>query len=90
MKRTIELDPARLQERHEAHAYLQEVFQFDDSYGHNLDALKDSLSEVRDDCDLVFTHDAIEQILAEPYAYRILTVLGSAACENPHLHILFR
>ena len=85
----IELDAAQLKERASAYEYLQTLFHFEQPC-HNLDALYDSLSEVSDDCSIILKKDAVEEICREPYAYKILMVIGRACEENPNLHILFR
>ena len=90
MSRRIKINASRMQTRDDIHDYMEDIFDFQDYYGRNLDALYDRLQEVTDDIDLVFTHDAIAGILDVPYAYRSLMVLGKACDENPHLHILFR
>ncbi|MBQ3273556.1 MAG: barstar family protein [Solobacterium sp.] len=90
MSRRIKINASRMQTRDDIHDYMEDIFDFQDYYGRNLDALYDRLQEVTDDIDLVFTHDAIAGILDVPYAYRTLMVLGKACDENPHLHILFR
>ncbi len=90
MSRRIKIDASKMQTRDDIHDYMEDIFDFQDFYGRNLDALYDRLQEVTDDIDLVFTHDAIAGILDVPYAYRTLMVLGKACDENPHLHILFR
>ena len=90
MSRRIKIDASKMQTRDDIHDYMEDIFDFTDYYGRNLDALYDRLQEVTDDIDLFFTHDAIAGILDVPYAYRTLMVLGKACDENPHLHILFR
>ena len=90
MSRRIKINASRMQTRDDIHDYMEDIFDFQDYYGRNLDALYDRLQEVTDDIDLVFTHDAIAGILDVPYAYRTLMVLGKSCDENPHLHILFR
>lgn len=90
MSRRIKIDASRMQNRDDILDYMEDIFEFTDDYGRNLDALYDRLTEVTEDIDLVFTHDAIAGILDVPYAYRTMMVLGRACDENPHLHILFR
>ncbi|MBR2596303.1 MAG: barstar family protein [Solobacterium sp.] len=90
MSRRIKIDASRMQNRDDILDYMEDIFEFTDDYGRNLDALYDRLTEVTEDIDLVLTHDAIAGILDVPYAYRTMMVLGKACDENPHLHILFR
>lgn len=40
------LDARKLSTKEEAHAYLKKVFRFPEYYGHNLDALYDSLTDL--------------------------------------------
>ena len=88
--RKILIEAKRLYDRHSAHEYLNELFRFPDYYGRNLDALADSLSEVEEDTELIFTPEAVGDICDHEYAFRILMVLGRAADENPHLRISFQ
>ncbi|MCR4950561.1 MAG: barstar family protein [Solobacterium sp.] len=90
MKRTIELEAEKLMDRKQAHDYMAELFCFDHEYGRNLDALNDCLSEVSDDVDLILTRETVTMMCRNPYAFKILMVLGRAGEENPHLHVLFR
>jgi RNAse (barnase) inhibitor barstar len=87
--REIELEAEQLKDRTSAYEYLETLFHFDEPC-HNLDALHDSLSEVSEECNIILKKDAVEKICSEPYAYKILMVIGKACEENPNLHILFR
>ncbi len=81
MNRRIFLDCRRLTERRSAHEYLEEVMNFPEYYGRNLDALYDCLLEVRE-CDIVLQYEK-EACLEGTYGERIIEVLEEAAFENP-------
>ena len=49
-----------------------------------------SLSELEDDTAIVLTPAAVHAICQNPYAYKVLMVLGKSAEDNPHLRIQFR
>ncbi len=91
MKWVVELDGKELvKEKAEAHEYLKERLMFADYYGHNLDALYDCLSEVAVETELQLTRETLKLLAAEPYAFRILTVLLDASYRNPHLRIALK
>lgn len=81
MNRQIFVDCRRLKERRSAHEYLEEVMNFPEYYGRNLDALYDCLLEVRE-CDIVLQYEK-EACLEGTYGERIIEVLEEAAFENP-------
>ena len=85
MNRQIFLDCRRLTERRSAHEYLEEVLDFPEYYGRNLDALYDCLLEVQE-CDIVLQYEK-EARLEGTYGERIIEVLEEAAFENPFLKI---
>lgn len=91
MSRRIELNPARISERSEMKEYMKEVFRFkEDSDCSNLDALRDSLSEVTEDTEVVLYPSTITAICADDYAYKTLMAIGYACNDNPHIQIRFR
>ncbi|MBP3891237.1 MAG: barstar family protein [Solobacterium sp.] len=90
MKTRIDIDDLRMTSKKDIHAYLKEVFNFPEYYGKNLDALYDSLCEIDEDKEIVFTDKSLRSICDNEYAYRVLMVFGKAAMNNPHLHIQFR
>ena len=91
MYRCYILDPERMQNREAMRTYMEELFGFVNDYDAvNLDALSDSLSEVTADTDLILTPLAVRAVCRNEFAYKVLLVLGKAAEENPHLHLLFR
>ena len=81
MNRQIFLDCRRLTERRSAHEYLEEVMNFPEYYGRNLDALYDCLLEMRE-CEIVLQYEK-EVCLEGTYGERIIEVLEEAAFENP-------
>ncbi|MDD7679898.1 hypothetical protein FYJ51_06230 [Erysipelotrichaceae bacterium Oil+RF-744-GAM-WT-6] len=89
MKRMIELDPEKIRDKTSMSEYMTQTF-FPDQRITNLDALRDSLSELEDDTAIVLTPAAVHAICQNPYAYKVLMVLGKSAEENPHLRIQFR
>lgn len=81
MNRQIFLDCRKLTERRSAHEYLEEIINFPEYYGRNLDALYDCLMEVRE-CNIVLQYEK-EACLEGTYGERIIEVLEDAAFENP-------
>lgn len=79
----IRLENHRMQTKEEAHEYLQDMFQFPDYYGHNLDALWDMLMERSKPVTL----DLEEEVDPDSYAFRIHSLLHEAAQENPAIRI---
>ena len=90
MAKRIRIDAARLTNREDMGVYMKQAFNLPDYFGRNLDALKDCLEEVDEETDVVLDRECIEIMCANPYAYKVLLVLGRAAENNPNLHILFR
>ena len=82
----IILDCKCLQDKREAQVYLQESFGFPEWYGKNLDALHDSLTELRD-IRIVLEH-AEDAEKPHCYAGRIRKVLEDTAKENPYIEVL--
>ena len=81
MNRQIFVDCRKLTERRSAHEYLEEIINFPEYYGRNLDALYDCLMEVRE-CNIVLQYEK-EACLEGTYGERIIEVLEDAAFENP-------
>ena len=90
MAKRIRIDASRLLNREDMAAYMLEIFEFPEYFGRNLDALRDCLEEVSEETDIVLDHECIRTMCDEPYAYKVLLVMGRAAESNPNLHILFR
>lgn len=76
----VVLDASRLEEKGEAHLYLQESLNFPEYYGKNLDALSDCLMELTD---TVIAFENQEQ--AGGYFKKVYRVFCHAAEENPGL-----
>ena len=90
MAKRIRLDADRLTNREDMSDYMQKVFSFPEYFGRNLDALNDCLEEVDEEYNIVLDRECIRKICSDPYAYKVLLVMGRAAENNPNLHILFR
>ena len=83
--KTIILEAENLLEREGAHAYLAERLEFPDSYGKNLDALYDCLTETGE-CVIVLNGSEVLR-RTDGYGRLILDVLEEAAQANPLLHL---
>ena len=82
VNRQIFLDCRRLTERRSAHEYLEEVLDFPEYYGMNLDALYDCASTMQDmEVHLFYWHLMIEQL--GNYGQLVIETLSEAAQENP-------
>lgn len=90
MAKRIRIDASRLTNREDMGIYMKQAFNLPDYFGRNLDALKDCLEEVEDETEIVLDRKCIKLMCQEPYAYKVLLVLGRAAENNDNLHILFR
>ena len=66
---------------------MKEAFAFDKTYGGNLDALHDSLSEVSEDTVLLFDVEAMKIICMEKYAWKVMRVLLDETEDNPHIRV---
>lgn len=78
----IELDASKMDNRKVAHTYLQEMLDFPEYYGKNLDALYDCLTEL-DETEVRFFN--LEN--ADPYFEKVLRVFRDAAKRNSKLTI---
>jgi ribonuclease inhibitor len=90
MAKRIRIDAARLTNREDMGVYMKQAFSLPEYFGKNLDALKDCLEEVDEETDVVLDRECITIMCGNPYAYKVLLVLGRAAENNPNLNILFR
>ena len=88
--RKIWLDADRIYNKEAVIEYFNELFEFPDYMGNNLDALSDCLSEVKEDTTFLLTKQCVRNICDNSYAFKILILLGNVVHENPHLIILFR
>ena len=74
------LDGRLLQKSEEGHSYIQQMFEFPEYYGKNLDGLFDLLTEIGNDLEIHIHHyDDMDQ--------RIKKVFLHAENENEHLKI---
>ena len=81
--REVVLTAAVCGDREALHRYLAEELAFPSWYRHNLDALYDCLSEVRERVTInVPDAEALEGQLG-PYVRRLIEVLAAASRENP-------
>ena len=76
----VTLDARQLDERGQAHRYLQEKLELPEYYGRNLDALYDCLTE-RGELEVTFTRTAGTR----GYFPRVYRVFERAAAENTGL-----
>ena len=82
------LDYERLQERRKAHSYLQNVLDFPDYYGKNLDALFDCLTELGE-CRIVLKKVGAQEKIGG-YGARVQKVLEEAAASNSRIKLEIR
>ncbi len=86
-KREIMIDASRITSRRDMAEYMKEVFSFPETFGGNLDALHDSLSEVAEDTVLLLDADSMRLICEDRYAWKVLRVLLDEAEDNPHIRV---
>ena len=86
-KREIRIDGSRIISRKLMAAYMKEIFAFDETFGGNLDALHDSLSEVSEDTVLLFDEEVLKTVCTEKYAWKVMRVLLDETEDNPHIRI---
>ena len=69
------------------HQALAQALSFPDYYGHNLDALYDCLTDIREGTGIHVLHsDALYENLG-PMTHGLLRVLRDAAAENSELYV---
>lgn len=90
MSKRIELDEKDLENRRRMHAFFSEKITVPEYFGANLDALNDVLSETDEDLDFILTRENMRRITKNPYAWKVVMIIGRCMRENPHIHILFR
>ena len=90
MARKIRLDPEQMTGREKMSDYFMQLFQFEEYFGRNLDALNDCLSEVDVPTDFVVNRAILQQILNDEYAYKVFRVISEAVRDNPALHIVYK
>ena len=79
------IDGAVIESREALHDALAQQLSLPEHYGRNLDALFDSLTDIREDCALRLVH--ADELFAHlgVYADVLQAVLRDACAENPHL-----
>lgn len=90
MARKIRLEPERMTDREKMSDYFMELFEFEDYFGRNLDALNDCLSEEALPVDFVVNREIMQEILNDEYAYKVFRVISEAVRDNPALHIVYK
>lgn len=78
------IDCENLLDREQAHEYLEQMLDFPQHYGKNLDALYDCLTELSDCTIVLLGEEALSQ---DSYGARVRKVMGTAAQENPRLKL---
>ena len=87
--RRIVLDWTKMTSRKVMGPYLREELELEDWFTGNLDALNDCLSEVDVPTDFVLTHENVQGICGNPYAYKVLLIIARNVDTNPYLKIHF-
>ena len=78
-----------IKDRESLHSRLQGSLMLPSYYGRNLDALKDCLTDVREDTELVvYGWDALSEAMPS-YSAALRSVLEDAAAEDPHIKLRF-
>lgn len=85
---TIFIDGALMLSRGAAHAHLAERLRLPDSYGRNLDALYDLLTERGEPVRLVLRRRADMEAALGGYGSALLRTMEEAAEENPALELV--
>lgn len=77
----IDLDGRMLTRTEEGHIYIQQMFEFPEYYGKNLDALFDLLTEICEDMEIVIEYAAEMDPM-------IKKVFLNASVENEYVNII--
>lgn len=88
--KTIYLIGNEIENKERAISYFKSEFDLPSYTGNTLDAIADSLSEVKDQVEILLTKENIRYICDHSYAFKVLMMLGNAVNENPNLYIFFR
>ena len=83
------LDGELIKDKESLHKQMEEVLDFPEWYGGNLDALYDCLTGVPDEMEIRFQNWEIMAIKLEGYAAVAKKVILRAASENPHVAVSF-
>ena len=90
MIKKIYLETDRFYNKEDMSDYLQEVFEFPEYFGRNLDAAYDCLSEVSEDTNIYIDRDGLIEMASDEYAYKVLRMLVDVCQSNPHLKLKLR
>lgn len=85
--KNIHLDGQNMTTREAAHAELKRVFGFPASYGKNLDALFDYLTDISQPVTLTLTNNADMVEALAPYGLKLLQTLIEASIKNPNFKL---
>ena len=86
-RRTIRLDGSRITNRKDMAVYMKEIFSFPETFGGNLDALHDCLSEVNVDTVIQLDEETLRTVCDEKYAWKVMRVLLDETEDNPHIRV---
>ncbi len=86
-RRTIRLDGSRITNRKDMAVYMKEIFSFPETFGGNLDALHDCLSEVNADTVIQLDEETLRTVCDEKYAWKVMRVLLDETEDNPHIRV---
>ena len=86
-RKTIRLDGSRITNRKDMAVYMKEIFSFPETFGGNLDALHDCLSEVNVDTVIQLDEETLRTVCDEKYAWKVMRVLLDETEDNPHIRV---
>ena len=86
-RKTIRLDGSRITNRKDMAVYMKEIFSFPETFGGNLDALHDCLSEVNADTVIQLDEETLRTVCDEKYAWKVMRVLLDETEDNPHIRV---
>ena len=86
-RRTIRLEGSRIPNRKDMAVYMKEIFSFPETFGGNLDALHDCLSEVNADTVIQLDEETLRTVCDEKYAWKVMRVLLDETEDNPHIRV---
>ena len=86
-RKTIRLDGNRITNRKDMAVYMKEIFSFPETFGGNLDALHDCLSEVNADTVIQLDEETLRTVCDEKYAWKVMRVLLDETEDNPHIRV---
>ena len=86
-RKTIRLDGSRITNRKDMAVYMKEIFSFPETFGGNLAALHDCLSEVNADTVIQLDEETLRTVCDEKYAWKVMRVLLDETEDNPHIRV---